>query len=77
MALQLEDIGREALGWPRERRLALARILLEPDGPDAPAGVEAAWESEICARVRAVEQGRETGIPYDEFRREMQARNAR
>ena len=79
MAPHLEAIKRQALGWPRGQRLELARILLEPD-PNQSAdvkSVEAAWEEEIRARVRAVEENRAVGIPLEKIRQEMEARLAR
>jgi putative addiction module component (TIGR02574 family) len=44
----------------------LARLLIELDDPGPDADVEAAWEAEIEARVRAVREGRVEGIPYEQ-----------
>ena len=62
----LEDITREAIGLPRHQRLSLARLLIELDDPASGADVEAAWDTEIQARVRAVNEGRIQGIPYED-----------
>jgi putative addiction module component (TIGR02574 family) len=66
MSMVLEDVAREAMGLPRHQRLALARLLIELDDPGSDADVEAAWEAEIQARLRAVKEGRVQGIPYEE-----------
>jgi len=66
MSLALEEVAREAIQLPRRQRLALARILMELDDPGADADVEVAWDAEIQARVRAVEEGRVEGIPYEQ-----------
>jgi hypothetical protein len=53
------ELAREALELPAHERLKLARILLdvtEPDQNFAP-DVDAVWEDEIRARIRAVQDG--------------------
>jgi len=66
MSMALEDVTREAIELPRHQRLSLARLLLELDDPGPDVDVEPAWEAEIQARVRAVKEGRVTGIPYEQ-----------
>ena len=66
MSMALEEVTREAIQLPRHQRLALARILMELDAPGADAAVETAWDAEIQARVRAVQEGRVEGIPYEQ-----------
>ena len=67
MSMALENVTREAIELPRHQRLALARLLIELDDPGSDVDVEAAWEAEIQARVRAVEEGRVVeGIPYEQ-----------
>ena len=66
MSMQLEEVTREAIGLPRHQRLALARLLIELDDPGSDADVDAAWETEIQARVQAVKEGRVEGIPYEQ-----------
>ena len=44
---------------------------------DAMADVEATWEAEIEARVRAVKEGRVEGIPYEEVLARVDRRLAR
>ncbi|MDA1277595.1 MAG: addiction module protein [Verrucomicrobia bacterium] len=66
MSMALEEVTREAIQLPRHQRLALARILMDLDDPGSDADVEAAWDAEIQARVRAVQEGRVEGIPYEQ-----------
>lgn len=66
MSMALEDVTREAIDLPRHQRLALARFLIELDDPGSDTDVEAAWDAEIQARVRAVREGRVEGIPYEQ-----------
>ncbi|MBI4659423.1 MAG: addiction module protein [Verrucomicrobia bacterium] len=66
MSMALEEVTREAIQLPRHQRLALARILMDLDDPGSDADVEAAWDAEIQARVRAVREGRVEGIPYEQ-----------
>ena len=66
MSMLLEDVTREAVGLPRHQRLSLARLLIELDDPGAETDVEAAWVTEIQARVQAVNEGRIEGIPYEQ-----------
>jgi putative addiction module component (TIGR02574 family) len=73
----LEDVAREAIELPRHQRLSLARLLIELDDPVSDTDVEAVWEAEIQARVRAVKEGRVEGIPYQEVLARVDRRLAR
>jgi len=66
MSNALERVTREAVRLPRHQRLALARFLIELDDPASEEDVDRAWEAEIAERVRAVEEGRTEGIPYEQ-----------
>lgn len=66
MSMALEEVAREAIELPRPQRLALARLLIELDDPGSDTDVEAAWEAEIQARLRAMKEGRIKGIPYEQ-----------
>jgi putative addiction module component (TIGR02574 family) len=77
MSMPLEDVAREAIELPRHQRLSLARLLIELDDPGSEADVEAAWDAEIQARVRAVKEGRVEGIPYEEVLARVDRRLAR
>ena len=55
----LLELAKDALELPPVQRLTLARILLdltEEDGDYSPQ-VEAAWDEEICRRMKAVRTG--------------------
>ncbi len=72
MANAIEDVTREALSLPLHQRLALAGFLLEgaEAAPDPEA--ESAWESEIRDRIQAVDEGKVTGIPYEDVMRDAE-----
>lgn len=52
-------MAKDALELPRSQRLTLARILLDLNDEDTVLSpdVEAAWDDEICRRMRAVQAG--------------------
>ena len=77
MSMPLEDVAREAIELPRHQRWSLARLLIDLDDPGSDADVEAAWDVEIQARVRAVQEGRVEGIPYEEVLARVDRRLAR
>jgi hypothetical protein len=47
------------------------RLLLDLDQPPKGEEIEKAWEQEIRARIKAVDEGRASGIGYDEIKMEM------
>ncbi|MDD2764470.1 MAG: addiction module protein [Opitutaceae bacterium] len=71
---RIEELTREAASLPKEQRLALARVLLDLEPVGSVAEAERSWDEEIRARIKAVDEGRVTGIAYDDLRREMAAR---
>ena len=66
MSMAMEEVTREAIQLPPHQRLALARLLMDLDDPGTDTDVDTAWDEEIQARARAVEEGRVDGIPYDQ-----------
>ncbi len=76
MANAIEDVTREALNLPLHQRLALAGFLLESAevAPDPEA--EGAWEAEIRDRIQAIDEGRVSGIPYEDVMRDAERRLA-
>ena len=76
MPKAFEELTKEAIKLPRSKRLVLAGLLLELDDVGDDAEVDAAWEDEILARIRAVDDGSAVGISYDEVMREAQNRLA-
>jgi putative addiction module component (TIGR02574 family) len=69
MSATLEDITKDALKLSREQRLALAGFLLEVDEAVGDPEIEKAWEREILARIRALDEGKVAGVPYEEVMR--------
>ncbi len=77
MSETFEQVTKEAMQLGRRQRLALAGFLLELEAATDDAGVDAAWEEEIRARIRAVDSGAAVGIPYEDVLREAEKRLAR
>ena len=74
MAISLEEITKEVVELPRHQRLALVRLLLDLDQPGTTDEIEQAWDEEIRARVKAVDEGRANGVPYEQIKNEMAGR---
>ena len=74
MTTSIEELTREALQLSPRQRLALAGFLLEIDESSADPEVDAAWDQEIQARIKAIDSGAVVGIPYDDV---MRAANKR
>ncbi len=66
MSATFEQISRDSVQLPRNKRLALVRFLLELDDPSDDTEAEVLWHSEILERVQAVEEGAAQGIAYGE-----------
>jgi putative addiction module component (TIGR02574 family) len=77
MATSIEKIAQEAAELTRQERLTLVRLLLDFDQPSNATEIANAWESEIRARVKAVDEGRVSGIPYTEVKKEIANRFGR
>ena len=71
MATPIEKIAEEAAAMTREDRLALVRVLLHFDKPSNDEEATAAWDREIRARIKATDEGRISGIPYEQIKQEM------
>jgi len=76
MAKPLEEVTKDAMGLPPRQRLALAELLLGSADTAADPDAEAAWDSEIRDRIRAIDEGHIAGVPYDEVMRAAQTRLA-
>jgi putative addiction module component (TIGR02574 family) len=74
MAISIEEITKKVVELPRHQRLTLVRLLLVLDQPGTTDDVEQAWDEEIRARVKAVDEGRVNGIPYEEIKNDMAGR---
>ena len=77
MATNIEEITKEIVELPRHQRLALVRLLLDLDQPGTTGEIDSAWDEEIRARVKAIDEGRAVGIPYEQIKKEMAERFAR
>jgi putative addiction module component (TIGR02574 family) len=67
----LEEITKAVVELPRHQRLALVRLLLDLDQPGPSDEIEQAWDEELRARVKAVDEGRANGISYAQIKKEM------
>jgi len=67
----LEEITKAAIELPRHQRLALVRLLLDLDQPGTSDEIEQAWDEELRARVKAVDEGRANGVSYAQIKKEM------
>jgi hypothetical protein len=52
-------------------------LLLDLDQPGTTGEIDSAWDEEIRARVKAIDEGRAVGIPYEQIKKEMAERFAR
>jgi hypothetical protein len=73
MPRTLEEVTKDALELSPRQRLALAHFLLEADQPGDPE-VDAAWENEIEARIKAADEGRAKLVPFEQVTRELERR---
>ena len=76
MPKALNEVTKDALELPTRQRLALAEFLLESADDAADPEAEAAWDSEIRDRIRAVDEGRVVGVAYEDVMREAERRLA-
>ncbi len=74
MLTALEQVTKEAMDLPPRQKLALAEFLIESAEAAADPEAEAAWDSEIGDRIRAIDEGRITGVAYEDVRRAAENR---
>ena len=77
MSAALEEITEKARALTRQERLTLANRLLSDDEDSDAMEIEAAWEEEILARIKAIDDGTAIGIPYEEVIRAARDRRAK
>lgn len=65
MSKAFQDIAEEAKQLSDDQRLELAALLLNLDENSNDAEVAAAWEQEIQARIRAVDENQVEGIDLE------------
>ena len=74
MPKALEEITKEAMDLAPRQRIALAEFLLESAEAAADPEAEAAWDSEIRDRIRVIDEGRVTGVAYEDVMRKAKER---
>ena len=74
MPTALEQVTKDAMDLPPRQKLALAEFLLESADTAADPEAEAAWDSEIRDRIRAIDEGRVTGVAYEDVMRAAERR---
>ncbi|MBM4062159.1 MAG: addiction module protein [Planctomycetes bacterium] len=67
----VRDLLQRALELPPEARAALAGSLLESLDTAVDADAEAAWSAEIDRRVREIDGGTVTLVPWSEARKRI------
>lgn len=68
------DILRDALELPLEARAALAGSLLDSLDQTVDEDAESAWQAEIVARLKELDEGRVQIVPWAEARRRIAGR---
>lgn len=74
MSMALDEVIKVAMELPEEQRLVLAEVLMESADAEQDDEISAAWENEIQARIRAIDEGRVVGIPHEEVMRRIELR---
>jgi putative addiction module component (TIGR02574 family) len=64
----ITNILKQALKLPPEARAALAGSLLDSLDEPLDRAAELAWEAEIASRIREIDEGKVTLIPWAEAR---------
>jgi putative addiction module component (TIGR02574 family) len=73
MKENIADILKQALKLPPEARAALAGSLIDSLDEPLDLDAESAWEAEIAARVREIDEGKVTLIPWAQARAKIAA----
>ncbi len=68
------ELLTHALKLPPELRAALADSLLDSLDTDVDEDAEEAWKREIAVRVRDLESGAVSTVPWNEARRQLRSR---
>jgi putative addiction module component (TIGR02574 family) len=77
VAINADEILKEALALPAEARAAVAGRLIESLDQQVDEDAEAAWSVEILRRLKELDSGAVKGIPWSEARRTILAKDAR
>jgi putative addiction module component (TIGR02574 family) len=73
----LQEVTKAAMDLPLDQRMKLARLLMDTAEGVEEADADAAWDTEIRDRIRAIDEGREIGIPWEDVMREARERRQR
>lgn len=68
MSVTVDDLLRQALQLDPKARAELAVLLLDSVPAEPKEDVDAAWEVEVARRVRELESGAVTTIPWEDVR---------
>jgi putative addiction module component (TIGR02574 family) len=68
MKQNIDEILKEALKLPPEARAALAGTLLDSLDETVDRNAESAWEAEIIMRLKEIDDGNVSLIPWSEAR---------
>ena len=68
MKENISHILKQALRLPPEARAALAGSLLDSLDEPLDRDAESAWEAEIASRIREIDEGKVTLLPWAEAR---------
>ena len=74
MPTTLEQVTKDAMDLAPRLKLALAEFLLESADTATDPEAEAAWDSEIRDRIRAIDEGLVTGIACEDVMRAAEQR---
>jgi len=72
MKENIADILRQAMRLPPEARAALAGSLLDSLDEPVDRDAESAWEAEIASRIREIDEGKATLIPWAKARAKIE-----
>ena len=73
---KVQEIAHHALELPRSQQFALIQFLLSLEDSADQAQVDAAWDAEIRARLKALDEGRVEALPFEQIRQTMNLRFA-
>ena len=76
MGKSVEQLYREAEELDEAGRARLAGLLLESIEPDPDVDVEEAWSKEIESRLKSIDEGRATLVPWEDVKRRVHEKMA-
>ena len=65
-----EEITKDAMDLLPREKITLAGLLLETASESMDLGADDAWETELDDRIRAIDEGRVTGVAYEDVMKE-------